>query len=507
MKSLAKKLFHPHQIDVFALPLISKLCEALDAGEVTYCHWKSNWRLDDWARGDGDLDLLVARSDAQQFVTILSSLGFKQARPPGEKQVPGIQNYYGFDREAASLVHVHAHYQLVLGHDLTKNYHLPVEQPFLQSAVRLGSFKVPAPEFELILFVLRMVLKFSLFDSLVSRAVSPDALEKELDYLERQTDTARVAALLRRHLPFIDSGFFETCRRSVHPHSPMWRRFAVGQQLRSRLRSHARSPRTVATLLTLTRRISKLGRRIGGMVGASGISSPGKRLERGGALIALVGGDGAVKTTSLDALHAWLSQKFVTRKVHLGKPPRSLITWAVLVPLRLCQLFSHLLEGKRPAGPLNEIRPVVFPGYLQLLRWVCAARDRYHLYAKARRFATNGGLVLCDRYPIPQIKLMDGPNIYRFLDGPPKNRLVQFLLSAETRYYQQIMAPDLLLVLRLDPEVAVLRKVTESATHVRTRSRELWEVDWRDAHVRVVDANQPLEHVLAGLQSLIWAEL
>ena len=141
----------------------------------------------------------------------------------------------------------------------------------------------------------------------------------------------------------------------------------------------------------------------------------------------------------------------------------------MLVPLRLCQLFNHLLEGRRPTRPLNEIRPVAFPGYLQLLRWVCAARDRYHLYAKARRFATNGGLVLCDRYPIPQIKLMDGPNIYRFLDGAPKNRLVQFLLRAETRYYQQIMAPDLLLVLRLDPEIAVRRKVTESATHVRTR--------------------------------------
>jgi len=509
MKSLAQKIFHPHQIDLFALPLIGKLCEALDAGEVAYCHWKSNWRLGDWARGDGDLDLLVARSDAQQFATILSSLGFKQALPTGEKQVPGVQNYYGFDREAASFVHVHAHYQLVLGHDLTKNYHLPVEQPFLQSAVRLGSFKVPAPEFELILFVLRMVLKFSLFESLVppSRAASPDAVQKELDYLERQTDTAQVGALLSRHLPFIASGFFETCRRSVHPHSPLWRRLAVRQQLRSQLRSHARNPRTVATLLTLTRRISKLGRRIGGMVGASSSSSPRKRLERGGALIALVGGDGAGKTTSLDALHAWLSQKFDTRKAHLGKPPRSLITWAVLVPLRLCQLFNHLLEGRRPARPLNEIRPVAFPGYLQLLRWVCAARDRYHLYAKARRFATNGGLVLCDRYPIPQIKLMDGPNIYRFLDGAPKNRLVQFLLRTETRYYQQIMAPDLLLVLRLDPEVAVRRKVTESATHVRTRSRELWEVDWRDAHVRVVDANQPLEHVLAGLQSLIWAEL
>jgi thymidylate kinase len=508
MKSLAQKLFHPQQTDVFTLPLIGKLCATLDAGEVAYCHWKSNWRLADWARGDGDLDLLVARSDAQQFMTILSGLGFKLALPPDEQQVPGVQNYYGFDTEAGAFVHVHAHYQLVLGHDLTKNYHLPVEQPFLRSAVWSGPFKVPTPEFELILFVLRMVLKFSLIESLFrrSRAVSPDALEQELDYLERQSDAGKVGLLLARHLPFIDSGFFETCRRSMHPHSAMGRRFAVGQQLRTLLRSHARSPRAVATLLTLKRRISKLGPHIGGMVGGSG-SSARKRLERGGALIALVGGDGAGKTTSLNALYKWLSRKFDTKRVHLGKPPRSLGTWAVLVPLRLCQLFSRLLERKLPDRPLNEIYPVVFPGYLQLLRWVCAARDRYRLYARARRFATNGWLVLCDRYPIPQIKLMDGPNIQRFLDSAPKNRLVQFLLKAETRYYQQIMAPDLLLVLRLDPEVAVRRKVTEPASHVRTRSRELWEVDWRDTQIRVIDANQPLEYVLAELQSLIWAEL
>jgi thymidylate kinase len=509
MKSLALKVFHPHRIDSLAPPLIRRLCEALDAGEVTYCHWKSNWRLDDWARGEGDLDLLVARSDAQQFVTILSDLGFKAALPSVEQQVPGIQNFYGFDPVSARFVHIHAHYQLVLGHDLTKNYHLPVEQPFLQSATRLGSFRVPAPEFELILFVLRMVLKFSLLESLArpSRASFSGAVQKELHYLELQSNPARVSALIERHLPIIDSAFFQTCKRSLHPDSSLWRHFVVGQQLRRQLSSHARSPRVVAALVTLKRRISKLGRHFGSMVGGGGGSSRRKHLDRGGALIALVGGDGAGKSTAVDALCVWLSKKFDTRRVHLGKPPRSPITWAVLIPLRLCQLFGNVLERRWPAYHRNEVHPGVFPGYLQLLRWVCAARDRYHLYSKARRFATNGGLVLCDRYPIPQIKLMDGPNISRVMDGAPNNRLVQLLLRAETRYYQRIMAPDLLLVLKLDPEVAVRRKVTESAMHVRTRARELWEVDWQDTQACVVDANQPLEQVLAHLQSIIWAEL
>ena len=40
-------------------------------------------------------------------------------------------------------------------------------------------------------------------------------------------------------------------------------------------------------------------------------------------------------------------------------------------------------------------------------------RDRYISYVQARRFATNGGLVICDRFPLPQIKIMDGPQVER----------------------------------------------------------------------------------------------
>ena len=46
-----------------------------------------------------------------------------------------------------------------------------------------------------------------------------------------------------------------------------------------------------------------------------------------------------------------------------------------------------------------------FPGYAWLLWHVLTARDRYREYAGARRSATNGTLVVCDRYPLPQLRL------------------------------------------------------------------------------------------------------
>ena len=61
------------------LPLIGRLCEALREQGVAFCHWKSNWRLERWARGEGDLDLLVERADAHLFAAVAHRLGSKQA--------------------------------------------------------------------------------------------------------------------------------------------------------------------------------------------------------------------------------------------------------------------------------------------------------------------------------------------------------------------------------------------------------------------------------------------
>ncbi len=123
------------------LELVHSLCDELASQQINYCHWKSNADIDRSCSGDNDLDLLVSIEDTQKFVEILSILGFKQARVNPEHALPGVLDYYGYDQITGRLVHVHAHYQLIMGHDATKNYHIPIEKAYLESASFNGPSK------------------------------------------------------------------------------------------------------------------------------------------------------------------------------------------------------------------------------------------------------------------------------------------------------------------------------------------------------------------------------
>jgi hypothetical protein len=79
----------------------------LNQSKVSYCHWKSNVNLERAVSGETDLDLLVDREDEPAFLVILNDLGFKKTIECKKYDIPGITNYYGYDRNTGLLVHVH----------------------------------------------------------------------------------------------------------------------------------------------------------------------------------------------------------------------------------------------------------------------------------------------------------------------------------------------------------------------------------------------------------------
>ena len=454
--------------------------------------WKGNWKHARWMAGEGDIDLLVDRGAEAQFRNVLEALGFRRADAPVERRLPGIESHFGLDPVTGRLIHLHVYYRLLLGSYWHVMYRLPIEAPLLQSAMQGNVFLVPSAEFELLTFVVRMVQRLSPLDVLRPRPPRwLTSIQPELDALLRKADQGRLGEIVAAHIPVLDVAFIETCIAALRPDCSRGARAVLPWRLRRRLRAHARRPTVRQGLLRWARNLAE---RVG-----TGRGGSRNKVAHGGTVVAIVGSDGAGKTTCTRELAAWLSQGFAVMTAHLGHPPRSLLTLAVGALLRLGQTMGVSAasdEARRRA-----------PGYLAALRALCSARDRHRLYVRARRFAFGGGIALCERYPVALTPEFAGPRLDAFAGPLRRTRLGRWLLAAEASYYRRILSPDLLVVLRIDPEIAVRRKTDEPEEYVRRRGHIVWAADWSATGAHVVDAGGPFDDVLARLKAVIWREL
>jgi thymidylate kinase len=486
------------------LGLVVMLCRELAAGQIDYCHFKSTQALDRSASGENDLDLLVDRAHAQRFAKIVHRLGFKQARARAIREVPAVLHYYAPDPLTGRFVDLHVHYQLIAGDDMTKNYRLPIERSYLGSARQEELFRVPAPEFELALLVLRLVLKHAPWDAKLTFQGAPTATERsEIEFLAARTDAETVSSVVSENLPFLSRALWDRCVRCANGRTSGLASVRVARNLAHALAAHTRARAPVDVPLKIVRRGALFTRR-------RLLRRPKERmrLETGGAVIAFVGGDGAGKSTAVDATTKWLGSVFETQTVHLGKPSPSATTvaaemlWRLMAPLR-----SSAVSG--PAELSNvTVDHLSRRGQLGFLRQVLTSRDRYLAYVRVRRRAGAGAIVICDRFPLPQISLMDGPVSARLPVARVRSAVVRRLVEAENRYYRKMLDPDVLLVVRVHPDLAVERKRGEEhPAFVRPRVEEVWGIDWSGTHAVVVDGNRAPDEVFAEIRSAVWSRL
>jgi thymidylate kinase len=477
------------------LELVRDLCAALDAAAVRYCHWKSTEALDRSATGENDLDLLVDRRDAARLGRVIRHLGFREAIPPRWKEVPGVFHAYGLDEPSGRLVHLHGHYDLVVGDDMTKNYRLPVEEAYLDSSTCDGLFPVPSPEFELVLLVVRLVLKHAGWDAIATRQGAHTASEdRELRFLLGRADPDRLRRTVRAHLPFIDDSLWARCLRAVQPRCPLVDRIATARRLQRALAPYGRRSVAADTALKVWRR----GR--GWIRSRTGRRSPPRPRLKTGAVVAVVGGDGAGKSTLVGSLAGWLSGAVLAMPLHLGRPRPSATTAAA----------DRLWRLRRPRGSSRASQervpePRSEPGIARMTWDVLTARDRYLEARRARTLASGGAVVICDRYPLPQVRTMDGQVLGR--SHARRGRLASSLIALERRFYQRMPSPDVLIVLRLDPEVAVRRRTDEEPAFVRRRSAEVWTAEWSATDAIVIDAGRSADEVASDARSALWSRL
>lgn len=501
-----------------SLRRLRDIFDQLNRDQIRYCHWKSNIRLKEALNGETDLDLLVDWEQSADFERILLQHGVKRILAEPGRRYPSLEDYLGYDPESGKLFHLHIHYQLVLGEQFVKNYRIPVESRYLDAVITRFGVRVPSPEYELIILSVRALLKYRDRDVIkdtfsIRYPGIPAHILDEIKHLHNQTTEDDIEQALSSVFDMLPGDVIQEFLQVVleSPRSGI-KFYALRRRLRKALGEYQRYSRGKARLIyfreSWQRRNSFFVRKTKGKM----------TFAKGGLSMALIGVDGAGKTTLHQQIIAWLNWKMDIQGYYLGSKEPSKQSEILYLVFRMFRRSQRSLTTR--FGDDNILARWLEHGKWYFLHAHHAAigKDRYKRYQYGTTRVLNGSTVVYDRFPL---ELISSGSDYRLLDGPQgpdlgsslPGFLSKRLISRELEYYRMMHLPDYLIVLDVDPEISIQRKPDHSKETVTAKSRAINHLlasnGFSNHRARIVhiDANLPLEQVLDNLKTSIWGIL
>lgn len=216
-------------------------------------------------------------------------------------------------------------------------------------------------------------------------------------------------------------------------------------------------------------------------------------------VIAIVGSDGAGKSTVGDALLAWLREQGPAELCHLGKQSGNLARLIGRIPL----------VGRRvETGLENKVQKAEGdrgPGFLTSIGIYAFTVRRMWRFRRMLRLQREGVTVLADRFPqVSHPAAIDGPGFGRMRCD---RGLARILAPIELRQFEWMAShrPDLVIRLNVDPETAMARKPDHAPEKLVAKVQEIRQLTFGGAPIVDIDASQPLDAVLAEAKAAISA--
>ena len=315
---------------------------------------------------------------------------------------PGVEDWLMFDAASGALLHLHVHYRLVTGLKRVKHLILPWDELLLKNSRkhRATGWPVPAAEMELLILAVRIWAKMPPHRRLVAARI-PDHICTELDWLRQQVSAD---CLLKRTGELELKADAGALRRLVGGGDDTV--LLLAKSFNAQLRHHFRMSWGSALVTSGT-----LGcKRVAAKIWEHHISPAriGKTLDGPGCMIAVIGSDGAGKSTLCADLNDWLRYKLDAHLLYMGSGDGR-TGWLNGVRRKASNYYKKSKVHKNTAA---KQAPSGFFSRAYRLFDLLLMRRKIRLLRRGRNMAESGSIILTDRYPQDQVMaISDGPRL------------------------------------------------------------------------------------------------
>lgn len=485
---------------------IRNMLDSLHAENIVYCHWKSNQHLERAVNGGTDLDMLFKPSQREAVEKILNECGLKRFRATPMMQYNAIEDFIGFDKETAKIWHLHLHYRLTLGEKHLKGYTTPWTDYILANRIYNPELKVycSGPEDEYFLIMLRIALKLRWRD--YGRKLGQDDII-EIGWLKERTQKHQVIEIAKKHLgDKCAQAYGELLSMDLSEKRDL---FQLQRLLRSSMKQFTAFNAATSYFRRTWREIFWLRIGINRKLGLNQASTSRRVSPAGGAVVALLGCDGAGKSTTLDYLMREFSKKIDVINVYMGSGDGS--SSILRYPLRL---VAKKVRGKGLGRSIKqetyesiEVRQQFKAqayGWARIIWAVVLALEKKNKLKTITKARNNGILVLVDRYP--QVEIMDyndGPLLTQYTESrsPKLRSIANWEIAIYRSAYRN--PPDLVVKLMVPPEVAIERKPEMTITQIERKTAAIKKIDLSPNSVEI-DTTQDRILSFGQVMEQIW---
>jgi len=227
-----------------------------------------------------------------------------------------------------------------------------------------------------------------------------------------------------------------------------------------------------------------------------------KQMANGGLSIALIGPDGAGKTTYSEIIREWLGWKLDVSTLYMGSKQPSwstrFLSFFPKISGKLLSIVSRIMSSDenvcvRLFRLIDQLMISIFA--------VALARDRSRRFSLGCQIANQGRIVLYDRFPLKEIYFaMDGPRIDLKWEGVRGK-----LGNIERKYFGEITLPDHSIILHVDVNEALKRKPNHNPEIIKLKCEAVQTLKGQaNPSFHHVNTSDDFLYVEKEIKQIIW---